>query len=184
MDDSKPFLPSIGVAAVHPEVTNIGQVALMKLPPGFVIGNSNRPGDGSFFFQEYHLEADPEVKVYFEYRGKRMSKEASEMFYNVLAASPHSLTQAELEGLKQLLQKRSDPAAFRTMVAKTQDIRGKRVMVVEGLFLNHGLQARTLYVDSDGTGSAVQEITFQAPSTRFANNMLQGIKSLESIIWK
>jgi hypothetical protein len=113
-----------------------------------------------------------------------MAQETSERFRNLLAAPLHSLTQVELEDLRQLLQTRSDPASFRAMVAKTQDIHGKRVLVIEGLFLKHALHARTLYVDTDGTGSAVQEITFQAPNARFVKNLLQGVKSLESIIWK
>jgi hypothetical protein len=52
------------------------------------------------------------------------------------------------------------------------------------VYIKHGLQARTFYVDADGTGSAVQEITFQAPVDRFGLYLLQGLKSLESIVWK
>jgi hypothetical protein len=184
MDETNPVPRPLAATGVQPVVTDIGQIAVMKLPPGFVIGKSNLPGEGTWFFQEYHLEADPEVKVYFEYRGKRISKQSSEKFHNLFTGPPHNLSQAELESLRQVLQTRSDPASFRAMVAKTQDIHGKLVLVIEGLFLKHDLQVRTLYVDSDGTGSAVQEITFQTPKDRFVKNMLQGIKSLESIIWK
>src|ERR1700679_1101620 len=131
MDEINAGHRSLAGLPALPEVKDIGQIDLMKLPLGFVIGKSSQPGFTSSFFQEYHLEADPTVKVYFEYRGKRMSSDSSDRFRDLLTAPPHNLSQGELEQLGEVLQAKSDHARFRTMVAKTQDINGKRVLVIE-----------------------------------------------------
>jgi len=153
----------------------------MRLPPGFVPGLVR---DENRFFQEYHLESDPSIQIYFEYRGRRMSEAASNIFRDLILAAPRNVTLIEIEQYRELLQTKSDPTRFRPLIAKTQDIKGKRVLVVEGIFLKFNLQARTLYVDSDGTGSAVQEISFQTPVDRFIKYVLPGTRCLESILWK
>jgi hypothetical protein len=178
--------PAVGATKL-PEAKDIGQVADMKLPAGFVPGAQRDGGSGSnSFFQEYHSGADPSLQVYFEYRGHRMSQDASTKFHQALAAAPHNLSQTELKSLGELLQGKSDPGDFQISTAKTQDVSGKRVLLVEGDYVNQTppLRARTLYVDSDGTGSAVQEITFQAPTSSFNKNIVQGTRSLDSITWK
>jgi hypothetical protein len=177
--------PAVSSASNLPEAKDIGQVADMKLPAGFVSGKQNSGNGGSSsFFQEYHSSADPDMKVYFEYRGHRMSPDSSSNFHQILAAPAHNLPQVELDKLQEVLQAKGGPSDFQISTAKTQDINGKRVLTVEGDYLKFGLRARTLYVDSDGSGSAVQEITFQAPTDRFKQNVVQGTKSLESIVWK
>jgi len=113
-----------------------------------------------------------------------MSEKSSQLFCGVLSTPPHNISQIEVDSLKEVLMRRNDPDTFRMFVAKTQDIKGKRVLVIEGVFLEFNLQVRTLYVDSDGTGSAVQEISFQAPKDRFVKYLLPGTKSLETITWK
>jgi len=167
-----------------PEVKDLGQIAEMKLPKGFVCGTPDSAGGKTKSFQEYHSSGDPLLKVYFEYRGHRMSEGSSKTFHQLLTEAPHTLRQAEVNKLTEVLQDKSDPGAFRISVSKTVDINGKRVLVVEGQYLQQGLQARTLFVDSDGTGSAVQEITFQAPVNSFSKGIVDGAKSLESIEWK
>jgi len=167
------------------DAKDIGQVADMKLPAGFVAGQKNDGGFGnSGSFQEFHSAGDADVKVFFQYRGHRMSQDASDKFHHLLSEPPHNLRQSEIDQLGEVLEGKSQPTDFQITTAKTQDIHGKRVLVVEGDYLNFGLRSRTLYVDSDGTGSAVQEIAFQAPKDLFNKNVVQGTKSLESINWK
>jgi hypothetical protein len=174
--------PALASAADLPEAKDIGQVADMKLPPGFVSGKENAGPNA--FFKEFHSGSDPDVKVYFEYRGHRMSPDGSTKFHDILAQPAHNLAQKELDQLSEVLQTKAQASDFQISTAKTQDINGKRVLLVEGDFLKYGLRARTLYVDSDGTGSAVQEVTFQAPTDRFNKNTVKGTQSLNSITWK
>jgi hypothetical protein len=170
-----------------PEVKDIGQISDMKLPAGFVPGKQSGAGSGgNDSFQEYHSGADPNVKVYFEYRGHRMSQDSSDKFHQLLGAPAHNLPQAELNQLGEVIQDKGQSGSFQISTAKTQDINGKRVLMVEGDYVNQNppLRARSLYIDSDGTGSAVQEVTFQAPTASFNKNVVQGTRSLGSINWK
>jgi hypothetical protein len=177
--------PLMASSASLPEAKDIGQVADMKLPAGFVPGKQSGGNGGSVSsFQEFHSGSNPDMKVYFEYRGHRMSPGASADFHSVLAEPAHNLPQPELDKLHEVLQAKGGPSDFQISTAKTQDVNGKRVLVVEGDYLKFGLRARTMYVDSDGTGGAVQEITFQAPTNVFKQNIIQGTKSLESVTWK
>lgn len=167
------------------EVIDLGQIARLNMPPGFVKGESEGGTSGNNYFAEYHLEADPEVKLYFEYRGHRTSKAQAEKFHALLNKPAHKLSPEETQSdFGEILSDKNIPQDFHTQIAKTQDINGKRVLVVEGRYINHDLQARTLYVDTDSTGSAIQEITFQTPVDKRSKYFTSGIKALESIKWK
>lgn len=176
--------PTYTGGASKPTVTDIGQIQTMTLPDDFVQGPSRSGTAGNSMFQEYHLKSDADIKVYFQYRGRRMSNAGAREFQSVLSQPPHTLKQAELDKVSETLRDKSDHQTFRIMSAKTQDINGKRVLIVDGQYLKHGLYARTMYVDSDKTGSVVQEITFQTPMSKLTSYLAKGVKSQESIAWK
>ncbi|MBZ0186660.1 MAG: hypothetical protein K8F91_10460 [Candidatus Obscuribacterales bacterium] len=166
------------------EVTNIGQIARLTLPTGFEPGVKRAGTSGNNFFAEYHLASDPDVLLYFEYRGARMSKASSDSFRQLLEGPAHHIKADQLQEFGELLSDKRNPKDFRVDVARTQDLNGKRVLVVEGRYLKHDLQARTIYIDADGSGSAVQEVTFQTPPDKVNQHFLSGVQALESIKWK
>ncbi|MCA9800957.1 MAG: hypothetical protein KC777_03170 [Cyanobacteria bacterium HKST-UBA02] len=166
------------------EVTDVGQIARLTLPDGFEKGPRESGTSGNNLFEEYHLGTDADVKLYFEYRGRRMSQTSSTAFKDLLAAPEHRLKPDELEALGELLGDKKNPGSFRVDVARTQDLNGKRVLVVEGRYLQHDLQARSMYIDTDGSGSAVQEVTFQTPADKVSKHFLAGVRALESVVWK
>lgn len=179
---------SVDLAQATPQggdkVRDIGQVSTLTLPDNFEKGQETGGTAGTNSFREYHSKDDPSIQLYFEYRGMRTTPEAAKAFQDVLKDPPHVLKQSEINSLTTTLRDKGYPEDFKIMVAKTQDINGKRVLSVEGEYAKHKLMARTLFVDSDNTGSAVQEITFQAPSDKFMKNIPKGAKALESIQWK
>lgn len=166
------------------KVVDVGQIGTMKLPSGFVEGESERGTVGSNMFQEYHLAADPSVKLYLEYRGFKMSKATGGKFHDILAEPPHKLSAEELKSLGEMFDTRSNPSEFHTQIAKTQDVDGKRVLVLEGRYLKHDLQARTMFIDADDTGRVVQQVTFQTPMDKRSQYFNDGINALESIKWR
>jgi hypothetical protein len=167
------------------QVIDRGQIASMSMPAGFEKGKTVGGTYANDSFQEYHLSSNADVKFYFEYRGRRMGAESSKVFHDTLEKPPHALTPHELEGLHQVLgANRSNKDDFKINSARTEDLNGKRVLTVEGRYPHHGLSARTIFVDSDGTGSAVQEITFQAPTAEFFKNTTASLNALKSIKWK
>lgn len=168
-----------------PQVLDRGQISSMSMPAGFEKGTAVAGTYANNSFQEYHLSSNANVKFYFEYRGSRMGAESSKVFRETLDKPPHPLTPQELESLHQVLgANRSNKEDFKINSAKTEDLNGKRVLTIEGRYPQHGLSARTVFVDSDGTGSAVQEITFQAPTAEFFKNTAASLIALKSIKWK
>lgn len=176
---------AIGRNASGIEVIDRGQISSMSMPAGFEKGKAVGGTFANNSFQEYHLSSNANVKFYFEYRGQRMGAESSRAFHETLERPPHVLAPQELESLHQVLgANRSNKEDFKINSARTEDLNGKRVLTIEGRYPHHGLSARTVFVDSDGTGSAVQEITFQAPTAEFFKNTAASLNALKSIKWK
>lgn len=164
-------------------VTNLGQISVMKLPDGFEIGRQSDETIGTKMFKEYHSDDDPEVQFTFYYRGMRTRPDSAKAFHELLEAPPHVLKQSEFDKISETLYMMAHPEKFKLMIAKTQDINGKRVLSVEGEFVHDGSMIRTLFIDSDGTGSAVQEISFRAPKDRYMKNIPRASKVFDSINW-
>ncbi|HEY9868983.1 MAG TPA: hypothetical protein V6D08_07440 [Candidatus Obscuribacterales bacterium] len=161
-----------------------GQIQRMSIPAGWQEGPSSINGAGTSHFREFHPREDPQVKLCFYYRGLRTSREAAKNFRDVLDKPPHVLSSAELASLKETLRDRGNPRDFKVLTAQTEDINGKRVLVVEGTYTGIQQDARAILVDSDGTGSAVQEIYFQAPKGDYLRYLKTAKDSMKSIRWK
>ncbi len=59
------------------------------------------------------------------------------------------------------------------------------VLLVEGSYKDKDhTGSKTIYVDSDGTGSALQEISYSAPGKDYAAHASEAEKALKSISWK
>lgn len=134
-------------------------------------------------FTEYHSKKFPETKLCFYYRGQRMSDSSSANFARTLAKPDHSLSKAELKSLEEVLGVKSDEQAFKMLDARTQSLHGKRVMLVRGTYTEKQYETEAMYVDSDGTGGAVQEIYWQSPRIDYLAQS-QAKASLRSVLWK
>jgi hypothetical protein len=177
----KPKQPAAGRPSDN---VSIGQVHEMKIPSGWMEGQSVKPVGGSSLFREFHPSEDPEVKLCFFYRGRRVSDQSAKAFHSALEQPAHTLKANELESLREVLREKGNPQQFNITAARTEDLNGKRVLVVEGKYLNTELESRALFVDSDGSGSAVQEIYYQAPRAQYAQNLQAAIDAMKSIRWK
>lgn len=166
------------------ESIGIGQVAEMNLPPGWKEGQPEKSGSGTSSFREFHAADSPEAKLCFYYRGRRISEEGGRHFHNLLEKPPHNLSAEEVQSLGEALRDRANPDDFNMLVAKTEDINGKRVLVIEGRYKEIQQDTRALLVDSDGSGTAVQEIYYQAPKDLFPKYLLAASSAMKSIQWK
>jgi|AGTN01.3.fsa_nt_gi hypothetical protein len=168
-----------------PLVSNIGQVDSMSMPDRYEVGKKVAGTYANNFFQDYHLKDDPDVKIYFEYRGRTMSEAPSRNFRDVLSQPAHLLDSAEQAKLANVFGGyRSNPDDFKVLLAKTEDLNGKRVLILEGRDTKRNTSSRTMYIDSDGSGSAIQEITYQAPTKNYLKNLTPALHALKTIKWK
>jgi hypothetical protein len=169
------------VAQKTPAIST-GQIESMNVPQGWVArGNVRLPAGASLV--EYHPPGVDSVRINSFYRGSRLADQTSEAFKNSLAAPPHTLQSKELASLGPLLGDKTKD--FDIYFAKTEDLNGKRVLSVEGRYKS-GNQAseKTIYADSDGSGSAVQEISYSAQGREYLKYLTDAENAYKSIVWK
>jgi len=185
--DSSPestFYRTYGDSLTHRDnpVISTGQIQSLTVPDGWVKrADGNLPAGAGLV--EYHAPGHDDIRLNSFYRGHRVSVESAKAFQDCLAKSPHQLQSAELKALDAVLGDKSYD--FDIFFAKTADLNGKRVLSVEGRYTDkEHTGSQTIYVDSDGTGSAVQEISYSARGNDYAANLTQAQKAFKSIVWK
>lgn len=154
----------------------------MELPDGWVecLPEKHTSGD---FLKEYRAPENANVKLLFYYRGNRIGSGGAADFLKVLSLPDHELSEEEFSSVDLVIRNASDPDYFLLSSSRTEEINGKRVLVVEGIWKKGGLVDLGLYIDSDKTGSAVQEIHFEAPQSEYELFVDQAEKSLRTIVW-
>lgn len=170
----------------NPEVRNRGQIAEMTLPTGWV---EDPPvqfsgGVGMKSRRVIHPPEAPRVRLVFFYRGLPMSQKAGKRFFDVLQGPPHDLTEQEWDSLAVLLRDREDPSEFMRFAARTEDWNGRRVLVVEGRYLEIQEDNFEIFIDAVGDGRTVQEVIYQAPTDVYNKYWRIAEGSLKTIRWK
>jgi hypothetical protein len=89
----------------------------------------------------------------------------------------------ELTQLTEVLRNKESEDGFALAAAQTKEINGKMVLQVEGTFKKQKVDNVSLYIDADGTGSAVQEIFYQGPQDANEHKR-QAKRAMASIHWK
>lgn len=174
--------PVKGVSIDMTKIVDVGQISQMDLPHTWKLGTTDNTGGTDF--REYHPRNDPEVKLCTYYRGHRVDQPSADAFREVLKKPPHILSPSEIKSLAEIMRNKDDAKVFSMVVARTEDLNGKRVLAVEGRFIEKQYDTHALYVDSDGNGSAVQEIYFQAPKADYMLYIKQARDAFKSIKWK
>ena len=163
---------------------NEGQIVRMEIPAGWSRSTVEHKLPAAANFVEYHADANEAVKLCTYYRGHRISKDAGKRFHELLAAAPHELTGQEYAALQEVLRDKANPEDFRVKSKKTEKIRGKMVLFVEGNFKAIKQDCYAIYVDAEDTGEVVQEIFYQAPQAVYSEYLKAAEAAINSIVWK
>ena len=164
------------------KLKNQGQIKSMELPDGWVECLLEKR-TATDFLKEYRSPESAEVKLAFYYRGKRIAPDGAADFLKVLSQPDHELSEEEFDSVDLVVRNASDPDFFLLSSSRTEEISGKRVLIVEGIWKKSDLVDLGLFIDSDKTGSAVQEIHFEAPQSEYGLFVDQVEKSLKTIVW-
>lgn len=163
-------------------VEDLGQVRELKLPLGWTEKYSTQPA-GTGLFKQWG-PANEKFGICHFYRGRRVSPQAGENFKALLAKPEHKLDSAEFLKLSEILREKDKAERFALKDASTRSVNGKVVLVVQGHFKEIDEDIYEFFVDTDGSGTAVQELYFQAPPALFKKNIELARKALDSIKWK
>jgi len=177
---------SIADAASDSESTfSHGQVAAMHTPLGWVAGTSVHRDLGTNSWVPFSPPNESGTVLAFYYRGLPIGTQATKAFRDVLAAPPHTLSPTELTAIGAVLRSQPQESSFPLREAETRDLHGKRIVLLEGHYLESGEDVLHLFVDASPSEerSAVQEIIFQAKPEAFARYRDVVQASLASIVW-
>jgi hypothetical protein len=160
----------------------IGQV-LLTVPKTWTAGLKH--DDAAYFYEAFNVEGDSEATFSFYYRGRRTSGFSGEQFVKLLKEKPHDLNADELSSLSETLRRVNKD--FTKTVARTIDLNGKRVLLLEGIYDKGKADeqyVKQIYIDSDGKGTAVQEVYFQAKTAHYQKHLKAAEAAFQNIQWK
>lgn len=165
-------------------VKNLGQVKRFEIPLNWLdLGPEARLNHGPFV-KEYAPTENEEVKLTFYYRGKRVDKQSGQDFLRVLKQPPHQVSAQDKELLSLVIREASMEDWFETYSMYTEKLNGKTVLFLDGLWLKSNLRSLSLFIDTDNTGTAVQELHFSAPQDQFGDYIEEAMAAFETIKWK
>ena len=162
---------------------NFGVVGSFLVPPGWVEGTGQMPS-GQGRSRIFHQASKEGVQLCFFFRGHRVSDPAAVELAGLLARPDHFLKLSEFRAVQEIVRDLGSRDGFKLLQAATREIKGKRVLVVEGRFASREEDTYALFVDVDGSGSIVQEIYYQAPKFDFARHLFEVKVAMESIGWR
>jgi len=164
-------------------IQNLGQIKFMSLPENWKEDRRIAATRADSFLTWYHPPENHGVTIGFFFRGRRAGRLASRNFHELLSLPPHSLTAAELQSLTEVLDDSADPVEFTMQSATIEWLNRRHVLVVQGVYVRAQQGSRTIYIDADGTGSAIQEVYYAAPEAQFSVYLPQALEAFTSIKW-
>ena len=167
------------------EILDKGLFKRISIPDGWVLLDMRDEARlGVFYISEFQPPNEPNVWLSFFYRGRPVGCEASEKFLILLSKPPHDLAEEELLPVMPIMANLSDPREFNQLSARTEDLNGKRVLVVEGTWNQPPLKTRHVFMDAEGDGRVVQEVYYQAPEGLYDRYLPTAMEAFNSIEWK
>lgn len=165
------------------EIQNQGCIDSMQLPEGFM--PKKREKD-SFSVQktDQFSPSGSEEALNFFYRGSKLANTDAFQFNAVLEAKPHQLSKEEINKISSTMSTLNDKAAFELSQARTVDLNGKRVLVVDGAWKTSGKKFHGILADASGDGTVVQEVFYEANAKHYEENVKKVKGAISSIKWK
>lgn len=167
------------------EVKAHGQIASMALPLGWLEAPDNPRSDmDAATLRKFHPEGLSDIQLCLYYRGMPMSEHAAAEFHGLLCGQAHSLTRSEIRSVEGALEGLGNETVFDILSARTEDLNGKLVLIVEGRWKEIDTDTYHILLDADGTGAQVQEIYFAAPRSQYPSRIQEAKAAIKSIAWK
>jgi hypothetical protein len=134
----------------------------------------------------FHARGRSDTNVYSYFVWSPEDRENAENFLRVLKNPPHPLARHEIQSLKPVIDRLSEsaPGEFEVRSAKTRDLNQRRVIVVEGRWTKHRVDAYLVLVDASGCGKLAQQLAYTAPSADYSRRLSDAKAAFDSIFWR
>ncbi len=164
-------------------IESIGQVRLMTLPPNWNMKKREDKDGTQTFYEVWASPEDESTTFEFYYRATPIKDSIAKAFSLILRSDPHPLNTREIQSLGIMISYAFDKELFNLIDISTENLNGRRVLMIEGEFMQDGITRLHIFVDADNTGRAIQELIFQAPTSDYSNSVKVGERAFDSIIW-
>ncbi|HIA50847.1 MAG TPA: hypothetical protein EYN91_01990 [Candidatus Melainabacteria bacterium] len=162
------------------ELTDQGQIARMTLPGWEEVDTDSKPTMGTV--RKFQHPGFPDVRLLFMYRGRPVSERSATIFDSVLNKAPYHLSVSDQWDLVELIRDMASPDYFNVLAARTETLRGRPVLIVEGRWKNEGIDETHIFIKA-GEAEFVQEISFLGPSESYLRCISEIKKCFQSIEW-
>src|SRR4030095_14258449 len=172
------------MTAATTELRHQGQVKRMTLPGGWQEREIDLDDHDLASLREFNPPGVPQVRLCFYYRGIPIDAESASRFRDLLEKPAHDLEPGELEAVDLVLGNLAYADVFVIETKSTSELNGKRVLMITGRWLESKMRTWAMFIDADGTGSAVQEIHFIAPPEVYDSSLNEVQGALNSVEWE
>lgn len=166
------------------EICNQGIFRRVEIPDGWYLKPLHDPAMIITEAIEFKMPGEENVSISFFFRGRPESEVAADAFFSLLALPPHELTGDELQECLLVLDNLADEKQFAIASARTENLNGRCVFIVEGSWLPSQIKTKHMFIDTDGDGSIIQEVYFLAPPEKFERYLPLAEATFNSFEWK
>lgn len=166
------------------EITNHGQIKRLALPDHWLERTLPRAADTLKTVRIAYPADRPNVQLRLIYRGRPLSEAAGKRFQSILSLPPHGLTPDEIMALTPVLRDLADEEIFERQAADTLELNGKKVLRFSGKWKHDPFRSASVFVDVDGSGCTIQEISFFAPDDDWASYLPHFEEMLNVMQWQ
>lgn len=133
--------------------------------------------------REFRSQDDPAVEISLYYRGQPIARAAANRLLSVLEKPSHSLTEQEVDAVSVVLRDASDSDWFDLRSARTETLKGRKVLVCEGVWKRSGIVDLGVFIDRNGDGSEIEELHYKAPENLYQKFLGTAGRAFRSISW-
>lgn len=148
-------------------MANLGAIEGFTIPDTWKLGRRSERAYG--YIYSWQPQTQPNVSLNISYRGRPLSEADAAKFKSTLASGARTLSTPELSTLSGIVRELSSATAFTVNAAKVIDIDGTAVLQVTGAYKDQHVDKHALFINADGAGRIVQELSYIAPRDKYQN---------------
>ncbi len=165
------------------KIQNQGQIKSMELPASWQLLDDYDPHAAQPSYLRYGPGNLANVELYLYFPGRALPGAVQQSIKNILGGPERQLSATEIDSISILLRDASLPGAFSFLNVRSQNWKGKKVLLVEGRWNEIQQDRFWLIVPSNSECETHQEIWFQAPSDVYPAQLRNARQALETICW-
>lgn len=165
-------------------VENEGQIRVIELPGNWQERVVQKQPLQLKQMRSFHRVDNANVQVRFVYRGHAESESVGREFQACLSGAPRALDTDQINSLAPVVGAIAHPDEFRISSAQTMDLSNRRVLWVEGRWLDSPFWSGNVFIDADGTGQVIQQVECFADLSAYEAEGAVFQHILRSIQWR